>query len=526
MKIRFIVPLLVISFSSSAQVISSNIKEDPNYRTHTINWAMREKTDYQDGENIIRIENTGNKLMQLGYTARLSTVKHGINILRIDASGKEIATNKLENGERQFGPVRAVTTEFRNRIFMLYFKYDDKDSMRLFISEIDRKSLSLINTRFLFSYQQDNVGILKMTRALENPIISSFSPDSTKFLMAYQTPKNELITCVFGEKLEVLRRNISKRGIPEKTALTDAFIENSGNATLVISEDNSSFSTVPLKGIYMQKLDGKEKYQDYSGDEGNGFLLNCHLKNSKDNSKLYLFGDYSGAIGSAGIWTSELESDKLHISKPSYFPYTDELKQSVYKMGFGVKKKGDYGILDVDYQLVEFDNGSFAVCGNPIAREDNRRVYGMGDNTVHGYVIYYAGPLIMAYMDKNRKGKTFSMIRRNQNMSVGSEGIFIPYQDKLIVFYNDYKANLKEGASEDKVNQKGGTIVHELSLAYAVVDNNGVVKERKLLAEGVSRMNCFNTKLYQKRSENKYEVPSESLDKKTDSYKVVEITIN
>ena len=487
---------------------------------------MREKTDYQDGENIIRIENTGNKLMQLGYTARLSTVKHGINILRIDASGKEIATNKLENGERQFGPVRAVTTEFRNRIFMLYFKYDDKDSMRLFISEIDRKNLSLINTRFLFSYQQDNVGILKMTRALENPIISSFSPDSTKFLMAYQTPKNELITCVFGEKLQVLRRNISKRGIPEKTALTDAFIENSGNATLVISEDNSSFSTVPLKGIYMQKLDGKEKYQDYSGDEGNGFLLNCHLKNSKDNSKLYLFGDYSGAIGSAGIWTSELESDKLHISKPSYFPYTDELKQSVYKMGFGVKKKGDYGILDVDYQLVEFDNGSFAVCGNPIAREDNRRVYGMGDNTVHGYVIYYAGPLIMAYMDKNRKGKTFSMIRRNQNMSVGSEGIFIPYQDKLIVFYNDYKANLKEGASEDKVSQKGGTIVHELSLAYAVVDNNGVVKERKLLAEGVSRMNCFNTKLYQKRSENKYEVPSESLDKKTDSYKVVEITIN
>jgi len=213
---------------------------------------MREKTDYQDGENIIRIENTGNKLMQLGYTARLSTVKHGINILRIDASGKEIATNKLENGERQFGPVRAVTTEFRNRIFMLYFKYDDKDSMRLFISEIDRKNLSLINTRFLFSYQQDNVGILKMTRALENPIISSFSPDSTKFLMAYQTPKNELITCVFGEKLEVLRRNISKRGIPEKTALTDAFIENSGNATLVISEDNSSFSTVPLRYLYAE----------------------------------------------------------------------------------------------------------------------------------------------------------------------------------------------------------------------------------------------------------------------------------
>jgi hypothetical protein len=132
----------------------------------------------------------------------------------------------------------------------------------------------------------------------------------------------------------------------------------------------------------------------------------------------------------------------------------------------------------------------------------------------------------MAFMDKNRTGKTFSMIRRNQNMSVGSEGIYIPYQDKLVVFYNDYKANLKEGADDDKVNQKGGTIVHELSLAYAVIDNNGAVKERKLLAEGVSRMNCFNTGIYQKVGDNKYAVPSESLDKKTDSYKVVEITIN
>ncbi len=525
MHFRLIIFFLIIGNLSTAQVITSNIKEDPNFRTHSINWALREKTDYQDGENIIRIENTGNKLMQLGYTARLSTVKHGINILRIDPNGKEIGSNKLENGERQFGPVRAASTEFKNRIFLLYFKYDDKDSMRLYISEIDKKNLSLINTRFLFSYQQSNVGILKMTKALENPIMSVFSPDSSKFLMAYQTPRNELITCVFGENLQVLRRNMSKQAIPENGTLTDVFIENSGNASLVISEDNNSFSTNPLKGIYMQKLDGREKYQDYTGD-GNGFLLNCHLQNSRDNSKLFIFGDYAGAIGSAGVWMSELESDKLRISKPSYFPYSNEIKQSVHKLGFGVKKKGDYGVLDVNYQLVEFDNGSFALCGNPILREDNQRVYGMGDNSVHGYIIYYAGPLMVAFMEKDRTGRTFGMIPRNQNMSVGSEGIYIPYQDKLIVFYNDYKANLKESTKDEKVNQKGGTIIHELSLAYAVIENNGVVKEKRLLAEGVSRMNCFNTRLYQKVNDNKYEVPSESLDKKTDSYKVVEIMIN
>ena len=118
------------------------------------------------------------------------------------------------------------------------------------------------------------------------------------------------------------------------------------------------------------------------------------------------------------------------------------------------------------------------------------------------------------------------MIPRNQNLSVGSDGIFVPYQEKLIVLYNDYKQNITGNLNQDKLDKKGGAIVHELSLGYAVIDMNGVIKERKLIAEGVSRMNCHNTSQYRKVGENTYEVPSAYLNKKTESYKVVEITIN
>jgi len=525
MRIVYLFLLLLLNFSSFAQVITSRIKDDPNFATYSSNWALREKKDYMDGENIIRIENTGNKLMQLGYTARLSTVKHGLIIHKIGPDGKEIAINKIENGDRIFGPTHAASVEFRNKIFLLYFKYDDKDSMRLYISELDKKSLSFINTQFLFSYQQDNVGILKMTHALENPIMYGVSPDSTKIVMAYQNPRSELITCVFGEQLKVLRKTISKNLIPEKGVVTEAFVENSGNTVCVVSKENWTFDSNPLRGIIIQKLDGREKYQEYAGIEGNGELYNCHIRNSKDNSKVYLFGDYTGTIGKTGVWISDLESEKLRISKPSFFPYPEDLKQSIHKLGFGAKKKGDYGVRDVQYKLVEFDNGSLALCGNPLLREDNTYTE-VGNHMTQGYIEYFAGPLIISYLEKNRVGRTFAMIPRNQNMSVGSDGIYVPYQEKLIVLYNDYKANITGSLNQVKVDKKGGPVVHELSLGYAVMDLNGVIKERKLIAEGVSRMNCYNTSQYRKVAENIFEVPSSSLDKKTDSYKVVEITIN
>lgn len=513
----------LFALASQAQTISSTVVDDPGYLKHTLNWALREKTEFSDGDNVIQVENTGNNLFQTGYTARLNTEKHGIILHKFDASGKEIVTNKLENGERKFGPIPTIPLEYNKRIFLLYFRYDDKDSMKLYISEIDKNTLNLVNTKFIFSYQQDNVGILKMSKALGHQVFFRLSPDSSKLLLAYQNPKNELVSGVFDRELKMLRRNVTKNMIPEEADLTDAFVENSGNSELILSVANNSFSTNPLKGIIIQRLDGTEKYHELSSNGSEGMLLNCHLKNAKDNSKVYLFGDYSGDVGSAGIWMAELESDKQRISRTSVSPYPDDYKENIYKIGFGVKKKGSYGILDVDYQLVEFDNGTFALCGNPVSRQDNTYIE---NGKSKGYIMYFSGPIMVAFIEKNKAVKKYSMIPRNENMSLGSEGIYIPYQDKLVIFYNDYRKNIESPLMPDDVRKSGGSVIHEMSLAYAVMNKNGDIPERKLVVEGVSRMNCFNTGRCRFLDTNKLAIPSVSLDKKTDAYKVALITIN
>ena len=510
------------------QKIKTTIQEDPKVLQHTINWAMREKTEYGDGENTIRIENTGNNLVQLGYTAKLSTEKHGIIIHKFDANGTEILTNKLEGGHREFGPIPTLSAEFHHRIFLMYFRYEDKDSMRLYVSEIDRKSLELVNTMPLYSYLQDNVGIFKMGRALKHGLFIRISPDSNRMLLAYQDNKGAVFSVVFGDQFNLLRKNVSKNGVLAENDITDAFVENSGNDELVVSLSNYSFSTAPLKGILIQKLDNKEKYQEVGAGQSDGSLLNGHIRNAKDNSRVYIFGDYSGEIGSAGLWLADIESQNFRIGRTTLFPYPDDLKEKVYKIGFGVKKHGNYGILDIDYELVEFDNGSLALCGNAISEKDNRYVeYGSQGSLgqTHGYIMYFAGPIMAAFFDKSRIGKSFAMIPRNENLSLGSGGIYLPYQDKLIVFYNDYKKNIEGEILENDVHKSGGAIVHELSLAYAVIGMNGAIQERKLIAEGVSRMNCYNTQRYQMLGERTLMIPSVSTDKKSNAFKVAVISM-
>jgi len=52
------------------------------------------------------------------------------------------------------------------------------------------------------------------------------------------------------------------------------------------------------------------------------------------------------------------------------------------------------------------------------------------------------------------------------------------------------------------------------------------VQEKKLITEGVSRMNCYNTSQFKAMGDNKIYIPSLSIDRKSDAFKVVMISIH
>ena len=94
MKRLLFLSILFYSLRSTAQVISASVEDRSRHLLHTIKWTSREKQGFQDGNNIIQIEKTGNKA-QLGYTVRLDGMKHALIIHKISVDDKEIAINKL-----------------------------------------------------------------------------------------------------------------------------------------------------------------------------------------------------------------------------------------------------------------------------------------------------------------------------------------------------------------------------------------------------------------------------------------------
>ena len=512
------VALLALFYSSSSQVIKFTIEDSTKKSLHTLSWTSKEKTAYQDGKSIIQIDKGGANMLQFAYTAKYNAQKHAVTIHKYDEGGNELATNKLDNGERAFGPVPTVCTQFNNKILLFYYRYIDKDSMKLYVSEVDKNDLSLKNTQQLFSYHQKNVGIIGMMSMSSGigEIILRASPDESKLLLVVMGNGDQIFSSVFDNKMNVLRNKITE--VPRKGSIqaSDAFVENSGNNIIIFSRgvfSANSSKADEVKTILIQKVNNSEHLVEFNtiGEEN---IYDIHFKVLKNTAKVYLFGDYAGPIYFAGIWLTDIETETFKINKPVLIPYPEDFAKRVYKIGFADRKKSNYGILNTDYEMVEFENGDLAFCGSPVLKMVGIK-----------YTVYFGGPVIVAFLSKDLKKNLFTMIPRHQNHCSGSACVYIPYHDKLIVFYNDYVKNINSELLNDDVHQKGGAIFRELSLAYAIIKKDGSIESRKLIEEGLSRMNFYNTAECEIISDKKLFIPSVSEEKKTEIMKVAKIII-
>jgi hypothetical protein len=71
---------------------------------------------------------------------------------------------------------------------------------------------------------------------------------------------------------------------------------------------------------------------------------------------------------------------------------------------------------------------------------------------------------------------------------VASSFIAIPYQDKMVIVYNDNEKSID--SDDPKINGKKYEI-KDLVLAYAVVGEDGTVLERKKLTDKDGKLSCF-----------------------------------
>lgn len=453
---------------------------------------------FRDGENSIVIDNAGG----------IWEKPHALIIRRLDANGKELAVNKLEDGEKVFGPTPSEAFEFDNRLYLIVFNIKEKPTVKVQIAEIDRKTLQLVNTKTLHQFTGKSSGVLSIAGVPNQQIHIRSVSDSSKMFFFMPVSADQLMSFVLEKGFTITRQKFWGKPKINRFDINSSFFDKEGNAGIVFSEAVSTRSEARL--FYLQNCKNEDAFIEAASIEGGEVLADFNFGINTVNTKIFGFGDYKGPIEMEGVMLFEVDMVNLRIRKIQNIPYPEKFKIDVQKCGFADKRRKDYGINPIDYSMLTFENGDMVLFGMPFA--DFTRVR-LSRNTMESTI--FAGPPMMIFL----KGKNFepvtSMIPRAQLSVSGSYPLAIPYKEKLIVIYNDFPGALKHEIKIG-ISLSAEYIESELSLAYAVVDKNGNIESRTVLAEPISRKNRFVPGRARFISKNELLIPSlAEVDKET-----------
>ena len=486
---KYLLPLFsLLTFISNAQDIKLSLSEE---------FAIKDKSEIFNETFSDPIYKVGNFYYRkeinvagakLAYSARLKDGLHGLTLHKYDLKMKEVLTVKLEDGKKGFGPLGENFIAIGDKLILLYYKYDKDDSVRLYVSQINPNSLELKNATEIYSYYQKNLGFFGLIgnagNAEGNKLKNSFSADSSKILISTVGIPGEIYTIALDKDFNLFKGIKSVVPNGKDFEVNDIFIDNTGNRYLTYGYKPEKKDKYLTRGVLVQNTNGKESYINLTVTDEGAHPKQLYFNHSKDNSKVYIYGNYYGEHLSEGVLMSTVDALELKVKPAKLYPYPEDLKKRLYKLDFGEKSKGDYSVHPIGFSFTELNNGSIALCGVP-------------EYTLHGdrFSRSFAGPVVVALI--NRDNSIFTMIPRSQNLSQASECIATQYNNNVLCLYTDKEKNVNKELS-DEISDGGKS--SELILVAATIQPDGKIVSRKKIADHPSGSNYYFLDEYQKIS--------------------------
>lgn len=365
----------------------------------------------------------------------------------------------------------------------------DDGSIKLLLTTLDPETLAETGTKELYTIHEKNVSSFETDGVIaRNQLSLVMSPNQKELLVTQSGNTSEIFTCIINSNNEVVKPKVTvvKNGFEDLT-IQNGFVDNEENKCLSYTY---TINKIYKRGVLVLNKKGAEAFMDF--DTGSKMWesnkLSFHM--SKDNSTLYVYANYYGDYMDEGVLLSTVNLQQLKYGPVQFFAYADDIKEKLYKMGFGVKAKDKYTVKRVDYACTELDNGTLALTGYPSVTSSSMRmkptiintntIPASGSNMTRYQTvdITMAGPIINVFL-KDGQSK-FGLLYRKQPDTETSGYIPIAYKDKLVCIYCDSKKNLEAGQDE-KV--KGKDRPSDMVLVKAVIAANGTVISREQIAD-------------------------------------------
>ncbi|MEP7376984.1 MAG: hypothetical protein ABI675_26530 [Chitinophagaceae bacterium] len=382
--------------------------------------------------------------------------KEKISILLFDASMKLVKEFNMANGEKAFGITYTVFKKAGDKFWLIYEEPGDKSKLGdLKAVEINPVTLEPAAPKTIVAFGE--IGFKPgMFGTFDLKIESKASPNGKFRYFFIRKGKSDTHLCVTGAEFNVVWSKNDITADIGKKDFNSMEINNQGTVFVGYMKDELGYVAVYRNAKAPQILDaGMEK----------GMAKEILVLTHKNNNSITIAGGYfENSSNVRGVFKADIDAS-FKIGTILKVPFTESLVDLFDKDSWGSTKPQKFGIEPYYLaQLFEI-NDSIVDLVIEIKREIDHQTM----------TVVHSGNILNVYFGNG--SASFTRIPK-YNVAHGSKWnhyYAMPFEKKMIIFYNDNTSNLKRdiNASPKLVNIEDNSV-----LVAAVIEPDGSVQRR------------------------------------------------
>jgi len=457
--------VLLISFSSFSQKFTTNLSEPFESKLTT--------KYFKSGDGYVTFEDIDNK-MQLAYTFKLSKTKFGIRLRSFNSSMEMIKENKLEGGDRHFGPFPTTMVRFGDTLYLVYYRFDDdKDEVVINSAKLDPVSLELGPEKPIMRFDIQNIGAFKVVK-LNNGFNFwvNWSPDRSKALAYFSSGiDNRFTMAVMDQGMNPIWSRTETISQTKEIDCDAAVVDNDGvvyvSYQYEVKKDPNSHHVMVCKA--------KGKGKDFEMTAPSGTPYQVLLVPSKLGNFIHVVGTVGSEDGLTGVFRQQYSIPGSRLDKMQITDFSNDLVSQLDHDGWANTKSKRYGLSFLKMKAFELEDGSIAMAGEfEETRTSNTPSSSGGFRSFH-----ISGSILNIRLGTgNPVVNWIPKVRVSAGALYGASYYAFPFKNNLFIFYNDEARNLNKEVGEKYARSSN---YKNVSLIAGYMQADGSIKRELLI---------------------------------------------
>lgn len=437
-----------------------------------INVTISDDVEGGYGPSTIKAGNHFIRYLPMGSTDHLSygfgwnKVRLALAVIQHDSNMVALQNKTLSNGDRVYGPFFTDLRKINGKVFIIYHEVQEKNTVgNVMAVEINPETLEPGTPKIIGPITNTDYK-LKFSESLQHSLkyICKPSPDGKQNLLLLTTGDNKCFISVFDENMNVKWSKLQDISTSTAYQFRSACIDNNGNVYVAYR-----LPDVPKENRVAVI---KEKSAPHEIALNLNFTsTQMEVYPSNDNKTIHVAGFYIDnptASVLKGVFHTKIDAAELKLAAIKVTAFPDTLIKRFEQDGWGDSKKNIGISPQLSQRYYEKENGVLNMIG-----EFRSTVWG---TRVSADV---SGDILNVSFDES--GAIFARIpkiRKSMESRIGDSFVAFPYQNKMIVFYDDNIVNFNRSITESPASSD---IYKSLVMVAAIIEADGTVNRKILI---------------------------------------------